>query len=192
MELKTWKMDIFHLFAALYSAEGVCKGHAWGQLRRENFDELQKASNICFQQIHETEFWFFFWRIYSFLVFGILVKSSGLVGLHFIVLPWWVTPRCKDFKECLKKILTLTMLCNVDNTHQLLHTNLISKVAGLLLDSGANSKLRNNQGLKKNNSQYLSIECINSRELGRPESIIFFIFFRENKASFPRTKKGRF
>ena len=134
----------------------------------------------------------FFWRIYSFLVFGILVKSSGLVGLHFIVLPWWVTPRCKDFKECLKKILTLTMLCNVDNTHQLLHTNLISKVAGLLLDSGANSKLRNNQGLKKNNSQYLSIECINSRELGRPQSIKFFIFFRENKASFPRTKKGRF
>ena len=84
------------------------------------------------------------------------------------------------------------MLCNVDNTHQLLHTNLISKVAGLLLDSGANSKLRNNQGLKKNNSQYLSIECINSRELGRPQSIKFFIFFRENKASFPRTKKGRF
>ena len=191
MELKTWKMNIFHLFADLYSAEGVCKGHARGQLRRENFDELQKASNIFFSKYMRQSI-VFFWRIYSFLVFGILVKSSGLVGLHFIVLPWWVTPRCKDFKECLKKILTLTMLCNVDNTHQLLHTNLISKVAGLLLDSGANSKLRNNQGLKKNNSQYLSIECINSRELGRPESIIFFIFFRENKASFPRTKKGRF
>ena len=55
-----------------------------------------------------------------------------------------------------------------------------------------NPSLRNNQGLKKNNSQYLSIECINSRELGRPESIIFFIFFRENKASFPRTKNGVF
>ena len=85
MELKTWKMNIFHLFADLYSAEGVCKGHARGQLRRENFDELQKASNIFLQQIHETEY--FFLRIYSFLVFGISVKSSGLVGLPFIVLP---------------------------------------------------------------------------------------------------------
>ena len=87
MELKTWKMNIFHLFADLYSAEGVCKGHARGQLPRENFDELQKASNIFLQQINETEYCFFFLRIYSFLVFGISVKSSGLVGLPFIVLP---------------------------------------------------------------------------------------------------------
>ena len=86
MELKNWKMNIFHLFADLYSAEGVCKGHARGQLPRENFDELQKASNIFLQQIHETEYCFFL-RIYSFLVFGISVKSSGLVGLPFIVLP---------------------------------------------------------------------------------------------------------
>ena len=87
MELKNWKMNIFHLFADLYSAEGGCKGHARGQLPRENFDELQKASNIFLQQIHETEYCFFFLRIYSFLVFGISVKSSGLVGLPFIVLP---------------------------------------------------------------------------------------------------------
>ena len=165
--------------------------------REDNYQErilmnCKRHQIFFFSKYMRQSIVFFFLRIYSFLVFGISVKSSGLVGLPFIVLPWWVTPRCKDFKECLKKILTLTMLCNVDNTHQLLHTNLISKVAGLLLDSGANSKLRNNQGLKKNNSQYLSIECINSRELGRPESIIFFIFFRENKASFPRTKKGRF
>ena len=70
MELKTWKMNIFHLFADLYSAEGVCKGHARGQLRRENFDELQKASNIFLQQIHETEYCFFFGE---FIVFWYLV-----------------------------------------------------------------------------------------------------------------------
>ena len=40
--------DIFHLFAYLYSADGVCKGHVRGQLRRENLDELQKASNNFF------------------------------------------------------------------------------------------------------------------------------------------------
>ena len=86
MELKTWKMNIFHLFADLYSADGVCKGHVRGQLRRENLDELQKASNIFLQQIHWTEYCFFLWRIYSFYVFGVLVKSSGPAGLPSIVL----------------------------------------------------------------------------------------------------------
>ena len=62
----------------------------------------------------------------------------------------------------------------------------------MLLDSGANSKLRNNQGLKKNNSQYLSIECINCRELGRHESIKFFIFLGKIKHLFLARKKGVF
>ena len=73
MELKTWKMNIFHLFADLYSADGVCKGHARGQLRRENLDELQKASNIFLQQIHWTEYCCFFlcgeFIVFTYLVF---------------------------------------------------------------------------------------------------------------------------
>ena len=79
--------NIFHFFADLYSAEGVCKGHARGQLRRENFDELQKASNTFLQQIHETEYCFFsFGEFIVFRYFDILVKSSGLAGLPSIVL----------------------------------------------------------------------------------------------------------
>ena len=51
--------NIFHFFADLYSAEGVCKGHARGQLRRENFDELQKALLFFF-----GEFTFFRYLVF--------------------------------------------------------------------------------------------------------------------------------
>ena len=59
MELKTWKMNIFHLFADLYSADGVCKGHVRGQLRRENFDELQKALLFFLENLHFLGIWYF-------------------------------------------------------------------------------------------------------------------------------------
>ena len=138
------------------------------------------------QQIHETEYCCFFWRIYSFYVFWCFSKifRSGWSPLHSAAVMGHAQV------QRISTILGKRYYCYLDNLVQYksnvvqcwqccaIHINsIISKVAGLLLDSGANSKLRNNQGLKKNNSQYLSIECINSRELGRPESIKFFMIF---------------